>query len=512
MPSWILPAAFLVGAVAEACAAPPLARRALPLLLAGLLGVALALLLLAVLGRPTAAAAATALLLGIVVAVSNTKVRVLREPLVFIDFFMLGEIVRHPQLFVPQFGVAPTIGLVAAVLGGLAAALTLEAPLPALAGAFPGERLLLVLLGIGLLAGTLRLLQGRLMAWGWRLRPSLHPAADLARFGLFGSLLLGALLFGDRRGKRQAAQSRRRVPRRPARLPDIVAVQAESFIDARRVDRRIPAGLLPAFDACRAGALLQGRLTVPGWGAYTQRSEFAFLTGLGPAELGLDRYNPYARFARRQPVWSIAHELRAIGYRTVCLHPFSGLFFGRDRAVPNLGFERFLDGAAFAGAPRFGPYVGDLAVAEKAIELLRESAEPLFIFAITMENHGSWKPRRLPAAELAALRKGGLDLPPGFLCYLRHLANADGMIGRLSHFLGERGDGLLCLFGDHVPSFPGLFRRLGYEDPRTDYLVWRAGQPGEGLRRDLEVTDLAASLMAALQAGPAAAPFGRAAS
>ena len=32
--------------------------------------------------------------------------------------------------------------------------------------------------------------------------------------------------------------------------------------------------------------------------------------------------------------------------------------------------------------------------------------------------------------------------------------------------------GILCLYGDHQPSFPDTFNKVGYDDPRTDYFVW----------------------------------------
>jgi hypothetical protein len=48
------------------------------------------------------------------------------------------------------------------------------------------------------------------------------------------------------------------------------------------------------------------------------------------------------------------------------------------------------------------------------------------------------------------------------------------MIGRIADTLNARnGDGVFCLFGDHVPSFPELFQRVGFDDSRTDFLVWK---------------------------------------
>jgi len=65
----------------------------------------------------------------------------------------------------------------------------------------------------------------------------------------------------------------------------------------------------------------------------------------------LDRFNPYHRFTS-VPVSSLAWRLRAEGYRHDRLHPFDRTFYGRDRVMPNLGFDVFLGEEAFAGAQR----------------------------------------------------------------------------------------------------------------------------------------------------------------
>jgi phosphoglycerol transferase MdoB-like AlkP superfamily enzyme len=497
MIAWLVPVVAVVGALLEACAVPRAfaAPRLSRAMVSGGFAVALAFVILMITARPLSSAVATFALMAIVVVVSNAKFRAIREPLVFVDFAMLGQIVRHPHIFITFVGVLATIVGSAALAAAIAAATLLEDPLPGLLGQRPGARLAGVLAVLLVIAVIVRLAHRRLAGWCWALQPSLNPQADIERFGLFGALLLTTVLAIDG-AKAEAA----RPPMLPAavglrstNLPNIVAVQLESFFDVRLMDPRFDPGLLPCFDAYAGSAALRGRLDVPAWG-YTQRSEFAFLSGLAEQDLGIDRYNPYARFARR-PVWTIAHELRALGYRTVCIHPFYGTFFGRDRVVSNLGFDRFLDISAFAGAPRFGPYVSDQAVAERAIALLEEPGAPLFIFIITIESHGAWRNNRLPPEELAALRNGALDLPPAFLCYLRHLGNADRMIGQLAGHFERSGEGVLCVYGDHLPSFPGVFRKMRFGDGRTDYLIWRPDHDGPVAVRDMHVRSLSGSLM-----------------
>lgn len=455
-------------------------------------------------GRPVFSAATAVVLMMTLAAVSNAKFAVLHEPLVFVDFAMVEQVVKHPQLFVPYFGVLPALAIVGLIALGIGAGIELEAPIRVLPGGWSLEHLVGVV-GVGAIAFVcFRLLQTRLIGWGWRLRPSLDPRRDITRFGLFGMLLLTLLLSSDRTGKDAVRLQKRRrlLPPPSGRLPDIVAVQMESFFDARLMDQRIDRDLLPCFDACADEAVFRGRLAVPAWGAYTQRTEFGFLTSLPEKELGLDRFNPYLRFAK-QPVWSIARALSELGYQTICLHPFPGSFFGRHRVLPNLGFDLFLDIAAFEGARRFGPYISDQLVAEKIIEILQRTDRPKFIFAITMENHGQWRKDRLPPEEIARARAMAPGFPPEFLCYLRHVANADAMIGRLAGFLRARGDGVLCMFGDHVPSFPKLFEQSNFSDPRSDYLVWRPDCSGAPTVKDATIVELSELLLSAADIRPA---------
>lgn len=451
-------------------------------------------LLWLVAGRPGFAAALTLAGQGLVIAVSNAKFRALREPFVFSDFGLFSQAFRFPRLYLPFLGVAraaaAAIGLGAAVAVGL----FLEGP-------WPGGRALAAALlpcaALVLLAGT------RLSA-----PPRLDPVADLGSLGLFPSLWLYWL----------AELGTAPVP--PARpwldgavpgsgagvLPDLVMVQSESFFDARRLYSGVHPGLLGRFDALRSQALVHGLLSVPAWGANTMRTEFAVLTGIGDDALGVHRFNPYRRYARGV-VPALPHRLRALGYRTVCIHPHPAGFFGRDRVFPGLGFDRFIDIDDFPCAPREGPYVADAAVTRKIAEVLAAADRPTFVFAITMENHGPLHLERVGHAD--AQRLYSAPPPPGWedlTLYLRHLTNADRMFGDLAELLdGRPSGGLLCLFGDHVPSLPRVYEDLGFSDPRTDYLVWPAVAPPQG-RVDLDAHRLPEVLLAVLAQARQAAP------
>ncbi|MES9888287.1 MAG: sulfatase-like hydrolase/transferase, partial [Candidatus Sedimenticola sp. 6PFRAG1] len=87
-------------------------------------------------------------------------------------------------------------------------------------------------------------------------------------------------------------------------------------------------------------------------------------------------------------------------------------------------------------APRYGPYVSDVAVAEMVASLLEKSREPLFIFVITMENHGPLHYERVTDRDRERYYNG---LPPAdfddMTVYLRHIENAGKMCRKVQTVL-----------------------------------------------------------------------------
>ncbi|MFZ2006956.1 MAG: LTA synthase family protein [Stellaceae bacterium] len=399
---------------------------------------------------------------------------VLREPLVFTALSELPQVFTHPHLYLPFAGTGLVIGgATMTVLAGWALPMvepTAMAPHPFVAAIFAGCVVaLLWRIGhepwLGAAARALR-----------RLGPSGKPFADAARLGPAAMLIVHGIIA---RAERPARRARLGAPvvigdLAPAR--PIVLVQCESFFDARRAFSDLPRDGLSGYDAACAGGS-HGRLTVPAWGANTTRAEFAVLTGFDDAALGYDRFNPYHALARGR-IASQVWQLRAAGYRTICLHPFDRRFFRRDLALPALGFETFL-GRDTLGGGRTPPHMSDPELAEHLLRVLDAARPSAFVFAITMGNHGPW-----PGAT------GELE---GYLAGLRQ---SDEMIQILLDGLARRGDGaVLGFYGDHLPSLPREFARRGFDDWRSDYAIWSAD--GVSRRRDLAAHELGRALIQA---------------
>ena len=407
----------------------------------------------------------------------------LREPLVFADRAELLEVVRHPELYLPFAGPVRIVGGALVAVAAAVALLWFEPPIVHLLPIGPA---LLAIVCIALPIAPPLLPQ--VANFYRRHGVSGDPAVDMRRHGFLACLIMHATIARAERRDRRAAIPAFQRQVRPA--GPVVLVQAESFFDARRLGPTVPPDLLPHFDRLRAEARQAGRLTVDCWGANTVRSEFAGLTGVGADALGLDRFNPYERFAQVR-IRSLAWQMKQAGYRTICLHPFDKRFYARNRVMPLLGFDEFRGLEVFEGAERDGRYVADEAIAREIARIVRDEGPRVFILAMTIANHGPWN---APAPD-------GVEMSPGDLALRRYLSGlqaTDRMIGVLMAALPQ--DGLLGLYGDHQPSLPETFAALGFTDERTDYAFWSTGGR-TGPTQDLAIKDLANALLA-LQAAP----------
>ncbi|HEY7991384.1 MAG TPA: LTA synthase family protein [Stellaceae bacterium] len=488
----LIPTALGWGACRYAARAVPRLNWALPIDLAGPL--ALFVLLFAASARPWfAGAVSLAIFVGFAFA-DATKRAILHEPVVFSDISELIEIFRHPRFYLPYAGTGLVTGAVAAIGVALLALLIIE-PGQWRWSPWPGLGALAVTV-LGTVAAFHQPCLGQLARFAHWLGPQAEPFADAARFGPLAVLpVYGAIARAERRARRPPVATPAIRPAR-ANAPPIVLLQAESFFDARRLHSAVPRDLLPQFDRARARGIQSGRFGVSGWGAYTIRAEFAALSGLSDDALGFDRWNPYHAFARAE-LPSLARHLRDEGYRTLCLHPFDKRYYGRDLIFPRIGFDEFWGEEQFAGAGRVGPYVSDEALAARAAEILREEGRGLFLFVISMENHGPWPagdPRRAlpdPAPSLPDL-PGGAELR----CFLHGLRHGDAMLGAIGDAAAAQG-GLIAAYGDHVPSLPATYDALNFTDSATDYAIWGGAGGGAGARIDLAAHDLPVAILAA---------------
>lgn len=409
-------------------------------------------------------------------SVVRLKLKLFQEPTVFLDAALSVQIIRHPGFYVPYMFPPPVLACGAAGAVALSWLAYQEPPCP--------PAWWRAALAFWLLAGAWLLWQARLFLPAYRpqaclllatYNPTLDAKADFHRFGFVASLVLHVLWHVQARGRggrpgiprfedgrRQWATVSKPIPPQP----HMVLVQAETFFDVRLHLPDAPQDLLQEVMSLQAQGT-GGPFLVQTHGAYTMRTEFSVLTGQPLTSLGTDAFNPYFTASRRN-VWSLAWQLREWGYRTCCIHPFHLSFFRRDRVLPNLGFDVIQGLGTFEGAPRCGPYVCDMALADRVLEWLGESTTPAFVFVITMEAHGPWNPGRAP----------GASTPEAI--FMEHLRHTDAMFGRMAEGLGSLAasqgrHAILGGYGDHVGCLPALEADPDSGITPTLWFLWDTG-------------------------------------
>ncbi|EGD03735.1 sulfatase [Burkholderia sp. TJI49] len=476
---------FLVEAVAYPRASLFRAPSAVALHVAAFAVVAGAIF--AVTARPLFSVAVALALIALLAVVSNAKYESLREPFVFTDLSLFSQVFSHPRLYLPFLGAGKVLGIVAVVAVAVAG-FWLEQP-----AGMSARGMAALMAALGAATGV---------ALSHRMPLTLDPMTDQRRMGFcaaFVVYLLNGLKRAARDAFERAADAGPFSTGCPDDRPDVIVVQSESYFDARRLGECVLSGPYRNLDRIRGDAFMHGALTVPAWGANTMRSEFAMLTGVPSAALGYARFYPY--WYVRRACASLAGWFKRGGYRTLALHPYYADFFGRDRAFRFMQFDRFLDIRDFGPATRVGPYIGDDALADAIITHLQERDDPpLFVFAITMENHGPLHLESVEPGESEARHTLGDDARwRDLTAYLRHVENADRMIGKLTDYLRKRErPTVLCFYGDHVPAMTSVFDSLGAEPTHSDYFIWRNFGNDLGDRRDVRVETLGAAIQRAM--------------
>lgn len=432
------------------------------------------------------ASLAVSIFLIILSGVSNAKFQALRESLVFSDIAMFSQAFKHPRLYFPFLGFWPVVIMPLVIIALIVALFMIE---PAMA--FTWQRISLTIIAIILCFVVSKKIAEKL-------KLSEDPAIDNRDHGLLNSLFAYEIQARTHTHKlhieralnnspfaiKSTSDSKEKTP--PTFLGissdqsdqnthhNITVIQSESFFDARRLSTKIKRNVLENYDSCLDESLQYGKLDVPAWGANTMRTEFSFLTGLKYEDMGLYRYYPY-QYLHKMQVFSLAKLLQSQGYHCVCIHPHPASFFGRDRIYPQMGFDEFIDIDSFDNKQTFGPYISDQAVTNKILEISKKYTDkPLFIFAITMENHGPLHLEKTSKDERQTyFSKEPMEKSNDLSVYLRHLKNADKMIADLtSAYRKQEQSSTICFYGDHIPSMPKIYQELSYEDRDSDYFIW----------------------------------------
>lgn len=265
--------------------------------------------------------------------------------------------------------------------------------------------------------------------------------------------------------------------------PNIVAIMNESWADFEDFGNlSLSESVTDYIDSL--DNLIFGHTYTSVFGAGTSASEFEFLTGNSMAFLPSGSI-PYQQYIL-EPSASLASLLKENGYRTLAFHPGERTSWQRNQAYPLLGFDEFkcVEDMDVPVTEEHG-YVSDQSSFNQIIYEFehKDPEERLFLFNVTIQNHGSYTVEDYPAEVQLTDEPGKYPMAEQYLT----LANKTDEAFRLlvDYFSQQEEPTIILMFGDHQPSVEQEFLDKAYgvtqdqmtmeqymDKYKTPFLIW----------------------------------------
>ena len=242
--------------------------------------------------------------------------------------------------------------------------------------------------------------------------------------------------------------------------PNIVAIMNESWADFEDYGTLSLSESVTDYIRSLDNAIF-GHAYTSVFGAGTSASEFEFLTGNSMAFLPSGSI-PYQQYVLG-PTASLASHLKELGYDTLAFHPGEQTSWQRDRAYPNLGFDDYKYGALMDVPQTFEHgYVSDQSDFDQIVWEFehKEEGQPLFLFNVTIQNHGGYTVEDYPTEVTLADAPGRYPMAEQYLT----LANKTDEAFRtlVEYFQQLEEPTIIVMFGDHQPSVEQEFLDKAY--------------------------------------------------
>ncbi|MDO4288300.1 MAG: LTA synthase family protein [Eubacterium sp.] len=253
--------------------------------------------------------------------------------------------------------------------------------------------------------------------------------------------------------------------------PNIIAIMNESFSDMATVgDFETNMPVTPFLDSLE-GSSIQGNLAVSVFGGGTCDSEYSFLTGNTTAFLP-ENTRPYQLYVK-EGAPSLVSTLNAQGYHSEAIHPGVRTAWNRDNVYGDFGFKAFYSAENFINAKMTrGLYVSDESTYDQIIDIYEHklSGQPLFVFDVTIQNHG---PYYLDASDLDIVRLEGMEGEyPLTEQYLSLIHNSDQAFEKLvTYFEGVEEPTIIVMFGDHQAKIETEFYEEVIGKPQEEWTL-----------------------------------------
>lgn len=240
-------------------------------------------------------------------------------------------------------------------------------------------------------------------------------------------------------------------------LPHIIVIMDEAFSDLSVLGEISTDTEVTPFISSLKENVISGYALASVYGGNTANSEYEFLTGNSMAWLSPNAV-PYQQYVR-SPAYSMVSCLKSnYGYHCTAMHPYLSDGWNRPSAYAHLGFDECLFMEDFPQEDYIRRFISDREMFEKIVDTYEnQHEEPLFLFGVTMQNHGDYTYRGENYTQTVSLVGYENDYPE-VEQYLSLLHETDKAVEYLiSYFSGVNEDVVIVFFGDHQPKIDEEF-------------------------------------------------------
>lgn len=239
--------------------------------------------------------------------------------------------------------------------------------------------------------------------------------------------------------------------------PNIIVIMNESFADFNLYKNPLITNkeITPYINSL-SDNIIKGYALSSVFGGNTANAEFEFLTGSTMAFLPSDSvvYQQYVNSKK----FSLPWYLKSKGYYVLATHPYESSGWSRTKVYPLLGMDDYTFIEDYPCENIIRNYISDIEMYEYVLNKLENKAEnPMFIFGITMQNHGGYtysgdnKPEDIkiisPVGQFPQAEQ-----------YLSLLTESDKAVEYLIEQLKDfKEETIVLFFGDHFPRIENEF-------------------------------------------------------
>lgn len=266
----------------------------------------------------------------------------------------------------------------------------------------------------------------------------------------------------------------------PKEQPSVIVIMNESFSDLSVLGDFESDDYLSNFKNMNQ-YIMKGYTYVSVAGGGTCNSEFEFLTGNSMANFSGDSY-AYPTFGMEH-TFSLAEAFKSSGYETLAFHPYYANGWNRDKVYAQLGFDEFISLENLEDVEYLRWCASDAYDFKQVIRMYEERTAPLFLFNVTMQNHGFYDINTLNGVSPVSIENKYSDYSE-VITYLTCMRESDAAFAELiKYFSGQKEPVIVCMFGDHQPAVEDDFyeRLMGGKSDELDeaeklymtpYVVW----------------------------------------